>query len=132
MKDLDVTPAGQFALPTDGTPAVLILSMPLDMASSDITVLRDDGSDHLSKRRRIDPAREVGSRFQERSLRREPERVPAERARSSGRSGRQFRHGGGEGRVKGYHPMTPWGVPTLGYKTRNNKRTDQFIVKRKK
>jgi large subunit ribosomal protein L2 len=40
-------------------------------------------------------------------------------------------HGGGEGRVKGYHPLTPWGVPTLGYKTRNNKRTDQFIVKRK-
>jgi len=40
-------------------------------------------------------------------------------------------HGGGEGRVKGYHPMTPWGKPTLGYKTRNNKRTEQFIVKRK-
>jgi large subunit ribosomal protein L2 len=40
-------------------------------------------------------------------------------------------HGGGEGRVKGYHPMTPWGVPTLGYKTRNNKRTNKFIVKRK-
>ena len=40
-------------------------------------------------------------------------------------------HGGGEGRVKGYHPMTPWGKPTLGYKTRNNKRTDKFIVKRK-
>jgi len=41
-------------------------------------------------------------------------------------------HGGGEGRVKGYHPMTPWGKPTLGFKTRNNKRTDKFIVKRKK
>jgi len=40
-------------------------------------------------------------------------------------------HGGGEGRVKGYHPMTPWGKPTLGFKTRNNKRTDRFIVKRK-
>jgi large subunit ribosomal protein L2 len=40
-------------------------------------------------------------------------------------------HGGGEGRVKGYHPMTPWGKPTLGYKTRNSKRTDKFIVKRK-
>ena len=40
-------------------------------------------------------------------------------------------HGGGEGRVKGYHPMTPWGKPTLGYKTRNNKRTDKFIVKRR-
>ena len=41
-------------------------------------------------------------------------------------------HGGGEGRVKGNNPMTPWGKPTLGYRTRNNKRTDQFIVKRKK
>jgi large subunit ribosomal protein L2 len=41
-------------------------------------------------------------------------------------------HGGGEGRVKGNHPMTPWGKPTLGYRTRNNKRTDKFIVKRKK
>ena len=41
-------------------------------------------------------------------------------------------HGGGEGRVKGNHPMTPWGKPTLGYRTRNNKRTDRFIVKRKK
>ena len=38
-------------------------------------------------------------------------------------------HGGGEGRTKGgRHPVTPWGVPTKGYKTRNNKRTDQFIV----
>ena len=41
-------------------------------------------------------------------------------------------HGGGEGRVKGNNPMTPWGKPTLGYRTRNNKRTDKFIVKRKK
>jgi len=41
-------------------------------------------------------------------------------------------HGGGEGRGKGNHPMTPWGKPTLGYRTRNNKRTDKFIVKRKK
>ena len=40
-------------------------------------------------------------------------------------------HGGGEGRVKGNHPMTPWGTPTLGYKTRNNKRTDKFIVQRR-
>jgi large subunit ribosomal protein L2 len=37
-------------------------------------------------------------------------------------------HGGGEGRVKGNHPQTPWGTPTLGYKTRNNKRTDRYIV----
>ena len=40
-------------------------------------------------------------------------------------------HGGGEGRTSGgRHPVTPWGLPTRGYKTRNNKRTDRFIVKR--
>jgi len=39
-------------------------------------------------------------------------------------------HGGGEGRsAGGRHPVTPWGVPTKGYKTRNNKRTDKFIVR---
>lgn len=41
-------------------------------------------------------------------------------------------HGGGEGRSKGNHPMTPWGQPTLGYKTRRNKLTDKFIVQRRK
>jgi large subunit ribosomal protein L2 len=42
-------------------------------------------------------------------------------------------HGGGEGRSgPGRNPTTPWGVPTLGYKTRKNKRTDQYIVKRRK
>lgn len=42
-------------------------------------------------------------------------------------------HGGGEGKSSGGgHPRTPWGVPTKGYKTRNNKRTDAFIVKRKR
>jgi len=42
-------------------------------------------------------------------------------------------HGGGEGRTSGgRHPMTPWGKPTKGAKTRNNKRTDGFIVKRRK
>jgi len=42
-------------------------------------------------------------------------------------------HGGGEGRTSGgRHPVTPWGKPTRGYKTRNNKRTDRFIVSRKK
>ncbi len=41
-------------------------------------------------------------------------------------------HGGGEGRVKGKHPQTPWGKPTLGYKTRHNKRTDVWIVERSK
>ncbi len=40
--------------------------------------------------------------------------------------------GGGEGRSSGgRHPCTPWGVPTKGYKTRHNKRTDQFIVRRR-
>lgn len=39
-------------------------------------------------------------------------------------------HGGGEGRTKGgRHPVSPWGVPTKGYKTRANKRTDRMIVK---
>lgn len=42
-------------------------------------------------------------------------------------------HGGGEGRTSGgRHPVTPWGIPTKGYKTRNNKRTDHFIVRRRK
>jgi large subunit ribosomal protein L2 len=42
-------------------------------------------------------------------------------------------HGGGEGKSSGGgHPRTPWGMPTKGYKTRNNKRTDAFIVKRRK
>ncbi len=41
-------------------------------------------------------------------------------------------HGGGEGRTSGgRHPVTPWGVPTKGYKTRNNKRTDSMIVRRR-
>jgi len=42
-------------------------------------------------------------------------------------------HGGGEGKTSGgRHPVTPWGQPTRGYKTRNNKRTDAFIVGRGK
>jgi large subunit ribosomal protein L2 len=41
-------------------------------------------------------------------------------------------HGGGEGKTSGgRNPVTPWGKPTRGYKTRNNKRTDKFIVKRR-
>ncbi|MGB0452318.1 MAG: 50S ribosomal protein L2 [Bacteriovoracaceae bacterium] len=41
-------------------------------------------------------------------------------------------HGGGEGRTSGgRHPVSPWGTPTKGYKTRKNKRTDKFIVKRR-
>ena len=42
-------------------------------------------------------------------------------------------HGGGEGKTSGgRHPVSPWGVPTKGYKTRNNKRTDNMIVRRRK
>jgi large subunit ribosomal protein L2 len=38
-------------------------------------------------------------------------------------------HGGGEGKTSGgRHPVSPWGLPTKGYKTRNNKSTDRFIV----
>ena len=42
-------------------------------------------------------------------------------------------HGGGEGRTSGgRNPVTPWGVPTKGKKTRNNKKTNVFIIKRRK
>src|SRR5215471_15714784 len=42
-------------------------------------------------------------------------------------------HGGGEGKTSGgRHPVTPWGLPTKGYKTRNRKSTDQFVVQRRK
>jgi large subunit ribosomal protein L2 len=41
--------------------------------------------------------------------------------------------GGGEGRSSGgRHPCSPWGVPSKGYRTRNNKQTDRYIVKRRK
>ena len=41
-------------------------------------------------------------------------------------------HGGGEGRTAGgRHPVTPWGVPTKGKRTRSNRGTDKFIVKRR-
>ncbi|PYV14225.1 MAG: 50S ribosomal protein L2 [Acidobacteria bacterium] len=41
-------------------------------------------------------------------------------------------HGGGEGKTSGgRHPVSPWGLPTKGYKTRNSKRTDRFIVSRR-
>jgi large subunit ribosomal protein L2 len=40
--------------------------------------------------------------------------------------------GGGEGRSSGgRHPVSPWGQPTKGYKTRRNKSTDKFIVRRR-
>jgi large subunit ribosomal protein L2 len=41
-------------------------------------------------------------------------------------------HGGGEGRSKGNHPMTPWGKPTKGYKTRKHQSSDKYIVQRRK
>ncbi len=41
-------------------------------------------------------------------------------------------HGGGEGRTSGgRHPVSPWGMPTKGYKTRKNKRTNKLIVRRR-
>ena len=41
-------------------------------------------------------------------------------------------HGGGEGKSSGgRHPVTPWGIPTKGYKTRNNPRTQRYIVRRR-
>ncbi len=41
-------------------------------------------------------------------------------------------HGGGEGKTSGgRHPVTPWGVPTKGYKTRKNKRTGDLIIRRR-
>jgi large subunit ribosomal protein L2 len=41
-------------------------------------------------------------------------------------------HGGGEGRApRGGQPQTPWGKPALGFRTRHNKRTDQFILRRR-
>jgi large subunit ribosomal protein L2 len=42
-------------------------------------------------------------------------------------------HGGGEGRTSGgRHPVSPWGTPAKGYKTRNNKRTDKLVVRGRK
>ena len=40
-------------------------------------------------------------------------------------------HGGGEGVGKGHHPVTPWGKPCKGFKTRKNKRTDAMIIRRR-
>ncbi len=41
-------------------------------------------------------------------------------------------HGGGEGKTSGgRHPVSPWGTPTKGYKTRKNKRTDKLIVRKR-
>jgi large subunit ribosomal protein L2 len=53
--------------------------------------------------------------------------------RGSAMSPRDHPHGGGEGRqpIGMPGPKTPWGKPTLGYRTRRNKRTDQYIVRRR-
>jgi large subunit ribosomal protein L2 len=41
-------------------------------------------------------------------------------------------HGGGEGKTSsGRHPVSPWGTPAKGYKTRNNKRTNKLIIRRR-
>jgi large subunit ribosomal protein L2 len=47
---------------------------------------------------------------------------------------RDHPHGGGEGKapIGLPHPKTPWGKPALGVKTRRNKRTSRFILKRRK
>ena len=53
--------------------------------------------------------------------------------RGSAMSPRHHPHGGGEGRSpRGMNPKTPWGKPALGAKTRRNKDSDRFIVKRRK
>jgi large subunit ribosomal protein L2 len=53
--------------------------------------------------------------------------------RGSAMSPRDHPHGGGEGRqpIGLPGPKSPWGKPTLGYKTRRNKRSDQYIVRRR-
>jgi len=53
--------------------------------------------------------------------------------RGSAMSPRDHPHGGGEGRqpIGLAGPKSPWGKPTLGYKTRRNKKTDQYIVRRR-
>ena len=67
-----------------------------------------------------------------------PERSLLEPMKKSGGRNNRGRitvrhHGGGEGRSKGRHPVTPWGKPTKGYRTRQRgKASDKFIVKRRK
>ncbi len=41
-------------------------------------------------------------------------------------------HGGGEGRSKGNQPVTPWGMPTKGFKTRKKRQSDKYIISRRK
>lgn len=69
----------------------------------------------------------LGKAGRKRYLGRRPE------VRGSAMTPRDHPHGGGEGRcpVGMPGPKTPWGKPTLGYRTRRNKRTDRFIVRRR-
>ena len=54
------------------------------------------------------------------------------KVRGSAMTPRDHPHGGGEGRApRGMHPKTPWGKPTLGYRTRRNKSSDRLIVRRR-
>jgi large subunit ribosomal protein L2 len=70
--------------------------------------------------------RSIGKAGRNRHLGRRPT------VRGSVMNPRDHPHGGGEGRAPiGGQPQTPWGKPALGYKTRNNKRTDRFIVRRR-
>jgi large subunit ribosomal protein L2 len=70
--------------------------------------------------------RSIGKAGRSRHLGRRPS------VRGSVMNPRDHPHGGGEGRAPiGGQPQTPWGKPALGYKTRNNKRTDRFIVRRR-
>jgi large subunit ribosomal protein L2 len=72
--------------------------------------------------------RSLGKAGKSRQLGRRPS------VRGSAMTPRDHPHGGGEGKAPIGHPgpKTPWGKPALGYKTRNNKVTDQMIVKRRK
>jgi large subunit ribosomal protein L2 len=69
----------------------------------------------------------IGKAGRERWMGRKPE------VRGSAMTPRDHPHGGGEGRspIGMPGPKTPWGKPTLGYKTRRNKRTDSMIVRRR-
>src|SRR5229473_4030182 len=70
--------------------------------------------------------RSIGKAGRSRHLGRRPT------VRGSAMNPRDHPHGGGEGRSPiGGQPQTPWGKPAMGYKTRKNKRTDHFIVRRR-
>ena len=69
---------------------------------------------------------QIGKAGRSRLMGRRPE------VRGSVMNPRDHPHGGGEGKAPiGGQPKTPWGKPAMGYRTRNNKRTDRFIVRRR-